>query len=177
MISPRTNGSDGFTLWEMLVFATISVIMLNLCVVTFIQTTRVASLATDRAMRQQAFAQFSRDFSRTVRHASRVLPAAGETSTGGAQVVLDTPDGPVVVGMAGGKPAIWELVLDNGVWRVGRATAYPIDATVRFKFDSMPVESARRVTMHVTGAPRKAPEDKTNLRVLVAAFRVDGGAP
>lgn len=177
MIARRDSGRRGFTLWEMLVYCVISAAIINICVVTFIQTSRVASLSTERAMRQQAYAQFARDFSRTVRSASRVLSSIGETVTNKSQVALDTPEGPVVIGMVGDKPAIWRVERSGDAWRVRNVTLYPIAATVRFELDSTSTDAARRVTARVAGPPRKDPEDVSNLRVLVAALRVDGVWP
>lgn len=168
---------QGFTLWEMLVYCVISAAILNICVVTFIQTSRVASLSTERAMRQQAYAQFTRDFTRTVRSASRVLPGIGATVTNESQVVLDTPEGPVIIGMVGDKPAIWGVEPSGDAWRVRRITSYPIAVSLRFELDSTSTDAARRVTVRVMGPPRKDPEDVSNLRVLVAALRVDGVWP
>jgi len=170
-MTPRRENRLGMTLIEMLAYTVVSAALLNICAVTFVQTTRLASLSTARAVRQQAMVQFSRDVVRTVHGASRVLPNAGSAVTGDNQVVLETPGGPAVIGMAGTKPAIWKLETVDGAWRIARITAYPLDATVRFAWD------ARHVTVHVTGPPHKDPGDTSNQRTIAAAFRVGGAAP
>lgn len=170
-MTPNRENRLGMTIVEMLAYTVVSAAVLNICAVTFVQTTRLATLSTARVVRQQAMAQFSRDFARTVHSASRVLENAGAAVTGEGQIVLETPDGPVVVGMAGAQPAIWQLEPADGAWRIARITAYPLDATVWFAWD------AHRVTMRVTGPARKDPGDTANQRTLVAAFRVNGAAP
>lgn len=170
----RRKHTLGMTLIEMLAYVVVSAAVLNICAVTFVQTSRLAALSSERALRQQAFAQFSDDFVRTVHGATRVLPNAGGAVTHGDQLVLDTPNGPAVVGMAGGKPAIWQLEPYDGAWRIRRITAYPIGASIRFGFDTAEATRARRVTLEVIGPPRKEPSDNANRRTVVAALRVWG---
>ena len=174
----RRNNCRGMSLMEVLVYTAISAVVLNLCAVTFVNTTRIASHSTERVMRQQALAQFSRDFVRTVHGASRVLPNAGSAATGENQVVLDTPDGPVVVGVAGKALAIWQLKSEDNTWSIRRITTYPVGFTgIRFELDTANVVEARRITARIAGPARKDPEDKANDRVIVAGMRVNGVAP
>ncbi len=178
MIPHRRNNCRGMSLVEVLVYTAISAVVLNLCAVTFINTTRIASFSTERVLRQQALARFSRDFVRTVHGASRVLPNAGSAVTGEDQVVLDTPDGPVVVGVAGKVLAIWRLESENNTWSIGRITTYPVAFTgIRFDLDTANIAEARRITAHIAGPARKDPEDKANDRDIVAGLRVNGAAP
>lgn len=168
----------GMTLPEILVYAALSVVVLNLCTVTFIQSTRFSTAATQRALHQQALAQFSRDVTRAVHGASRVLEGAGDTVTSDQQVVLDTPDGIVVIGMAGVSPAIWGLAQEGDAWRLTRVKRYAAGArTMQIAFDTPIASEARRLTFHITGPPRKEPDDTANNRTIVATLRVDGASP
>jgi hypothetical protein len=173
----RQRGRDalGMSLWEALVFTAISAVLLNLCVVTFVQASRLATYSTDRAMRQSAYAQFSRDVTRAVHRASRVLPGVGETMTGENTVVLETPEGPVAIGMAGKSPAIWKLEEAGGTWALRSIASYPIASTIRFEWGGQDPATARKITIQVEGPPKKGPEDISNTREIVAAFRVDAG--
>ena len=177
MIASRRQNALGATLIEMLAYIVIMGIVLNICGTTFVQTTRLASLTTTYAMRQQAEGAFAEDFVRAVHGASRVLPNAGAAVTREDQVVLDAPDGPIVVGVAGKFPAIWKLECENGVWRVRSIRSYPFTARLRFEFDTAEPAAARRVKLHLDGPPRKDADDAANPRVLVAAFRVTGVQP
>jgi len=166
---------SGITIPEILMYVALSVIVLNLCAVTFIQTSRLSASATQHAMQQQTLAQFSRDVTRAVHSASRVLDRAGDTETNDQQVVLDTPDGIEVIGMAGSSPAIWGLAQEGQTWRLTRVKRYAVGAReMRIVLDSPNISDARRITVHLTGPPRKDPEDTANNRVIVAALRVSG---
>ncbi|MCC6793514.1 MAG: hypothetical protein IT366_00230 [Candidatus Hydrogenedentes bacterium] len=174
----RITETYGITLPEILVYAALSVVVLNLCTVTFIQSSRFSTAATQRALHQQALAQFSRDLTRAVHGASRVLEGAGDTPTNDRQVVLETPDGVVAIGMAGASPAIWGLAQDGDGWRLTRVKRYAVGArTMQIAFDTPIASEARQLTFHITGPPRKEPDDTGNNRTIVAALRVDGALP
>ena len=177
MRTGRFQNCGGMTLPEVLVYAAITAVVLNLCAVTFVQTTRLSSLTTERAMRQQTQSQFARDFVRAVHGAARVLPIVGNTVTNESQVVLETPDGPVVVGVAGSALAIWRLDHAGDSWAVDRITSYPVAfRSVRFELDTANCGEARRVTAYIAGPARRDPDDTTGDRVVVAGIRVDGDA-
>ena len=174
----RYTDSSGITMPEILMYVALSVVVLNLCAVTFVQTSRLSAAATQRAMQQQTLAQFSRDAARAVHSASQVLERAGETLTNDRQVVLNTPDGVAVIGMAGPSPAIWGLAQEGETWRLTRVKRYAVGAReMRIELDSSDFSEARRVTVRLTGPPRKDPEDTANNRAIVAALRVNGAKP
>lgn len=174
----QISEARGMTMPEILVYAALSVVVLNLCTVTFIQSSRFSTAATQRALHQQTLVQFSRDLTRAVHSASRVLERAGDTVTNDRQVVLDTPDGVVVIGTAGVSPAIWGLAQEGDAWRLTRVKRYAVGArTMQIAFDTRNASEARRLTFHITGPPRKEPDDTANDRTIVAALRVDGALP
>ena len=178
MTRARYNEDLGITMPEILMYVALSVVVLNLCTVTFIQTSRLSAAATQRAMHQQTLAQFSRDLTSAVHSASRVLDRAGDTVTNERQVVLDTPDGIVVIGLAGSSPAIWGLAQEGDTWRLTRVKRYAVGShEIRIALDSPNTSESRRVTVHLTGPPRKDAEDTANNRVIVAALRVSGAMP
>lgn len=163
---------------EILMYVALSVIVLNLCAVTFIQTSRLSAAATQRAVQQQNLSQFSRDVTRTVHSASQVLELAGDTVTNDRQVVLETPDGIAVIGVAGSTPAIWGLAQEGEIWRLTKVNRYSVGAReMRIVLDSQNLAEARCVIVHLTGPMRKDPEDTANNRVIVATLRVRGVAP
>ncbi|MCC6154633.1 MAG: hypothetical protein IT367_12780 [Candidatus Hydrogenedentes bacterium] len=174
----RIAEARGMTLPETLVYVALSVVVLNLCTVTFIQSSRFSTAATQRALHQQSLAQFSSDLTRAVHSASRVLERAGDTVTNDRQVVLDTPDGVVVIGTAGESIAIWGLAQEGDAWRLTRVKRYAARArAMQIEFDTSNAGEARRLTFRITGPPRKEPDDTANNRAIVAALRVDGALP
>ena len=177
MSTRRRTNCAGMGLLEVLLYCAIAVVVLNLCAVSFVQTTRLATLTTDRILRQQALTGFAQDFVRTVHGASRVLPSAGSAVTGEKSVVLETPDGPVAVGVVNGLLGIWHLQNDGNRWSVQRITTYPVAfRDVRFELDAADIGDARRITVHITGPARQEPDDTSNDRVIVAGLRLNGGA-
>lgn len=178
MTHVRYSESSGITMPEILMYVALSVVVLNLCTVTFVQTSRLSAAASQRAVQQQALSQFSRDVTSTVHNASRVLDRAGGAMTNDRQVVLETPEGIAVIGTAGTSPAIWRLAQEGDAWRLTHVKRYSVGACeMSVALNSQDTAAARRVTFYLAGPPRKNPEDKANDRVIVAALRVNGATP
>ncbi|MDZ4861184.1 MAG: hypothetical protein SGI88_19605 [Candidatus Hydrogenedentes bacterium] len=169
MIPRRFAERSGFTIMEMLAYIVISGIVLNMCMIAFLRTGRIASAGSERLLHAQAAERFATDFARAVHSAQAVLPVAGSFETGAEQLILKSEEGYTGIGMANGKFAIWDIVQEGETYTVGRIRSYPVAyVSAQFQFDTASPAAARRVTLRMS--PAKAP-DESRVRVLIATLR------
>lgn len=172
------NGSRqhrlGATLIEMLGYALMLGVLVNICMTTFVRTSRLSALSTETVLRRDAMNAFARDFTRLTRSATEVMNAEGPFTTDATQVVLRTRDGVRVAGAVDGKLAIWAVDEASGC-SIQKIDTYPVALErIRFVYDAEPANAARLITCEITVRARERSQDPARTRLVVAGLRAGG---
>jgi len=167
----RKHFSDcqGTTIIEMLVYLVISLVILNMGMVTFLRTGRIAAAASQGLLYTQSEQRFAEDCTRILRSANTVVERLDTFETDASQVIVKTSDGYSAIGMPGGVLAIWEITQEGDTYGIGRMRTFPSSyATMAFIYDAGP-PNTRCVTVRLT--PKGDPADERKMRDIVVALR------
>ena len=181
-LNRRTMRTEGMTLIEMLVYVAILGVILNVCLVLFINSTRLSLIGMQGLERFNGTERIRAEFTETVRRSDSVVAAVGAYRTSEEVVIVrlsknhsdDAKTQYAVWGRIGKEDAFARLVLseEENNLSIERFTPYALEMDgISFAYDQTPVEKARLVTLTISPT---APKKNTKSYIIRAAPR---GAP
>jgi hypothetical protein len=139
-MSKRASNA-GITLLDTLAYVVIAAILINLCLVAFLNSSRLSAVGTMALDRMNGIRQIEQAFSESVRASAGQVEQVGDFVSGPDTLAMATADPSrfVVFTQVDETPRLsrLELVRNGDMYDVDRAFAYPVDLKlIEFKMDS-----------------------------------------